>query len=394
MRHGAVVYAFSVVGDLDMGAPRFTCIAVGVSVDAADRGIDLRTGTRLTDAVVPWGLEALEDSVLADPPNRALSIVLAPAVVGHALTKLAHVSRSAVDQGAQVYTDTWPRLGLGPRRIDTGAPGVDRLAIMPGRTITVIEAFTRLRLRKNSTREAEIAEGGHERQAPQQRLLAIAEQLALAVILLIEHRGLEQPERRGERLAEHHHLLRRHCKDADDARHLLAFTFGGETVLPARIDTAHPLTMALQALHQLVRRCEPALPVFLPLAGSLLIADIDVSPLASADDGHALVDAKVITAPCAHAAKARRLIAVTVMPHAHASTSGFAGIDVVAPIASADGLEHTRAVTPNGTRNAPVGLRIGRKTDIAIGRPRRADVAHEAIDGRHTRHRRIAPTAV
>jgi hypothetical protein len=249
MGHRAIVFALTCVSDLDMGAPRLACIAVGSSVDSADRCIDLRARAGLTDTLVPWGLEALEDSVLADPPNRALSIIFAPAVVGHALTELADVPRSAVDQGAQVHADTRPRLGFGPRRIDNGAPGVDRLAVLPRRTITIVEAFAWLRFREDATRETEIAKRGHERQTSQSCLLTVAEELALAGVLLIKHRRLEQPERCGERLAEDHHALRRHRDDANDARNLLAFTFGDEPVLPAWIDTAHSLTVALQALH-------------------------------------------------------------------------------------------------------------------------------------------------
>jgi hypothetical protein len=105
----AIVFAFALVGHPDVGAASLAGIAVGPSVDTAHRCVDLGATTPFTHAFV---LRASEDALLADPADRAIVIATAEGVLRDALTGLANVARSAIDERAQVHAHAWQgRLG-------------------------------------------------------------------------------------------------------------------------------------------------------------------------------------------------------------------------------------------------------------------------------------------
>jgi hypothetical protein len=167
-------------------------------------------------------------------------------------------------------------------------------------------------------------------------------------------------------------------EDPDDTRHLRAFAFGLEAVLPAGIDPADSLAEAFEALHELVGRREPTLSVLLSLARSLLVARIDGTPLARARDVHPFFHAELTAAASSHATAARWLLAVPGVLNAHPCASGLARVDVVATIGTADGLEQSWAKTGREPGNAPAGTGI----------------ADEAVQLRVARHGLVTPAAM
>jgi hypothetical protein len=159
----------------------------------------------------------------------------------------------------------------------------------------------------------------------------------------------------------------------------------------------------LEALDELVRGREAALPVLLTLARRLLITLVHRVPLTAAREVHTLFDAKMVAAPRSHTAFAGRLLAVPLVPNPYAGTRHLTSIDVVASVAATHRLEDAGAIAVSGAWNAPVGVRIrgeaGRIRSVvstfARGPRRwRALVADEAVIGRPAMHRFVATAAV
>ena len=279
--------------------------------------------------------------------------------VANALAQLADVSRSAVDERAQVQAHTGRR-GLRDARVDDAIirPSSEALTVVPGRAIAVVQALAWMCFRKDSALNLEVAKRRHHDEALEPRSLSVTDEQALTEVNVVEDRRVEQLEARTERLAEPHHLMRGNREDTDDARNLGTLAFRFEAILPARVDAAHAFAEMLQAFDELVRRREAALSVRLPLAAGLLVALVDRTPFASARDVHTLFDAELTTAARSHAAFSGWLFAVPFMLDANAGAGSLASVDVVASVATADWLEDAWAIAASRSRDAPVGVRL------------------------------------
>jgi hypothetical protein len=258
-----------------------------------------------------------------------------------------------------------------------------RVAEVSWGAIAVFQTLTGLRFWEDSAEELQVSERGHGRDTLEAGRFALAREDTLTGVYVAEHRRLEQLIAGAEPLSQLHHFVGCHVDHAHDARHLRALAFRLESVLPTRIDAAQALAVALQTLDQLMRRGKSALAILLTLAGGLLIALIHGAPLAGARDVHALFNTKLVATTGSNTAFTRRLVTEPFMTNADTRTRCFAGVDVIAAVAAAYGLEHAWAITTRGPGNTPM-----------CSGTRQALVTHETIRERLAVHRLITRSAV
>jgi hypothetical protein len=203
---GTVVLALAFVCDSYVCTTGLASIAVGLSIDATDGSVDLRTTASFADASL---LRRSQNAFLASPADRTVVVVLAERVLRDALTQLTDVARRAIDEGTEIDADA------GRRRLREVwlnhaiiGPSSKTLAVVARRAVAVVQALAWMRFRQDLALNLEIAKRRHHDEALEPNLLSIAQKQAFTEVLLLEDRWVEQLEARSKRLAEAHHLMR------------------------------------------------------------------------------------------------------------------------------------------------------------------------------------------